>query len=55
MLTILDWLGSYDEEDVIAFMCYAMIGFMSFAFIALSLGITAPYGRYSGDMSLGET
>ena len=44
---------SWEEEEIIAYMCCFMIVSMSAAFVALSLGITAPYGRYSADMSLG--
>ena len=45
---------SLNEEEVITYMSYGMIASMTCAFICLSLGVTAPYGRYSGDMSLGN-
>ena len=52
---LLDVYSACEEEEIITYMCYAMIASMSAAFCALSLGITAPYGRYSGNMSgLGE-
>jgi hypothetical protein len=51
---VLELLASYSEEQLVERMCYCMLLCMSGAFLALSLGVTAPYGRYSGDMSLGE-
>lgn len=48
-------LRAYEEEEIITFVCYGMLATMSAAFVALSLGITAPYGRYSGDMSMGTS
>lgn len=50
---MLDTMRSYSEEEFISLLSYGMILSMSVAFIALSWGIAAPYGRYAGSMSLG--
>lgn len=55
---MIDWVmttfDSYDDKDIIDFLCYGMLVSMTGAFVVLSLGITAPYGRYSGDLALGN-
>ena len=52
--SVMTTLNSYEDKDIIHFLCYGMLVSMTGAFIALSLGITAPYGRYSGDLALGN-
>lgn len=42
-----------DEETFIYVLCAVIGFFMLLSFVALSSGVVAPYGRYSGEKSLG--
>ena len=43
----------YTEENFIYLICAVLLFFMTLSFIALSMGVVAPYGRYSNVESFG--